>query len=62
MLALTRWSAGEGTDHHARALCCILLCLAPSALEELVTDGTVLTDSCLELASKPTERAARFFA
>ncbi|HEX7665212.1 MAG TPA: hypothetical protein VF407_11890, partial [Polyangiaceae bacterium] len=62
VLALTRWSEGEETDHHARALSCVLLCLAPSGMEQIVTDGIVLLGSVLELGAEPTALAARFFA
>lgn len=62
VLALTRWSTGETADHLARALCCTLLCLAPSDFDELVTNGPILAESCLALGAEATHRAELFFA
>lgn len=62
VLALTRWSTGERTDHLARALCCTLLCLSPSDFDELVTNGAILAESCLALGAEAIEGAERLFA
>lgn len=62
VLALTRWSSGEGVNHGERALCSLLLCLAPSDMDEFAVNGVILAESCLALG--PTVRALgeRFFA
>jgi hypothetical protein len=62
VLALCRWSSGERVNHLERAFCCVLLCLAPSGLEELVTNGPILAESCLELGPEPTALAQQLFA
>jgi hypothetical protein len=62
VLALRRWSTGEGVNHRERALCCVILCLAPSDLDELVTNGPILAESCLALGAEATDLAERFFA
>jgi hypothetical protein len=62
VLALTRWSEGERTDHVARGLSCVLLCIAPQDLDELITNGPILLDSCLALGAEATVLAAPFFA
>jgi hypothetical protein len=62
VLALTRWSVGEEVDHVERALSCTLLCLAPRDLDELVTNGPILAESCLALGNEPSHLAERFFA
>lgn len=51
VLALTRWSEGEQTDHLQRALACALLCIVPDANgdDALLTSGVILLDSCLAL-------------
>ena len=62
VLALTRWSSGESVHHGERALCSLLLCLAPSDMDEFAVNGVILAESCLALG--PTARALgeRFFA
>ncbi len=62
VLALTRWSSGEHVRHLERALSCTLLCLVPSDLDELVTNGPILAESCLELGPDVSHLAERFFA
>ncbi len=62
VLALTRWSEGEQVNHLERALCCALLCIAPSAADELVTNGPILAESCLALGAEARGRAELFFA
>ncbi|MFV8751505.1 hypothetical protein ACNOYE_13250 [Nannocystaceae bacterium ST9] len=49
VLALTRWSQGEQTDHLERALACALLCIVPGDADELATSGAILLESCLAL-------------
>jgi hypothetical protein len=62
VIALTRWSTGEGVDHLQRALCCVLLCLAPDDLDELVTNGPILAESCMALGAEASRLAELFFA
>lgn len=62
VLALTRWSSGESVQHLERALCCVLLCLAPQEMDELVTNGPILAESCLALGADATHLAEQFFA
>jgi hypothetical protein len=62
VLALTRWSEGRNVDHLARGFSCLLLCLAPDASDELVTNGPILAQSCLALGEEARERAEQFFA
>lgn len=62
VLALTRWSTGERVDHLARAFCCVLLCLSPSDMDELVTNGPILAESCLALGPEATDLAGKLFA
>lgn len=62
VLALTRWSDGEGVNHLERALCCTLLCVAPWDLDELVTNGPILAESCLVLGAEASHLAELFFA
>jgi hypothetical protein len=62
VLALTRWSTGQGVNHFERALSCVILCLAPGELDELVTDGPILAESCLGLGVEATHLGERFFA
>ncbi len=62
VLALTRWSVGEKTDHLQRAFSCVLLCLSPSDFDELVTNGPILAESCLALGPDARAHAERFFA
>jgi len=61
-LALTRWSSGETTHHLERALCCTLLCICLGNMEELVTNGPILAESCLILGPQVSDLAERFFA
>src|SRR5262249_50294634 len=61
VLELTRWSAGEDTEHLDRALSCVLLCLAPSD-SDLLTNGAILAESCLALGPHPAQLAEEFFA
>ncbi len=62
VLALTRWSSGETVNHVERALCALLLCLAPSSMDEFGTNGVILAESCLALGAEATRLGARFFA
>ena len=62
VLALTRWSEGERVNHRERALCCTLLTLAGGDLEELVTNGPILVESCLALGSEACALAESFLA
>ena len=62
VLALTRWSTGENVDHLARALSCTLLCLPPDNMDDLVTNGAILAESCLALGPEASHLAERFFA
>ncbi|MEJ7727651.1 MAG: hypothetical protein WKG00_00380 [Polyangiaceae bacterium] len=62
VLALARWASGESVEHLERALCCTLLCLAPDDMDELVTNGAILAESCLALGPEPSQLAERFFA
>jgi len=62
VLELTRWSTGATTDHLARALSCVILCLSTRDAEELATNGSILLESCLALGTDVTAEAARFFA
>ncbi len=62
VVALTRWSSGENVNHLERALCCTLLCLAPAGLDELVTDGPILAESCRALGVEASHLAELFFA
>lgn len=62
VLALTRWSTGEQTDHLQRALSCVILCIAPGELDELTTNGAILAESCLALGGNAPELAEQFFA
>ena len=48
VIELTRWSSGEGVDHVARLLCCVLLCLA-SPGSEMLQNGPILVESSLAL-------------
>lgn len=57
VLALTRWQEGEHTDHLARAFACVVLCLVPSGLDELATNGVILADSAIALGGDVTEHA-----
>lgn len=62
VLALSRWASGERVDHLERALCATLLCLAPGSMEELVTNGPILAESCLALGPEASRLAELFFA
>ncbi len=62
VLALTRWSSGETVNHVERALCCTLLTLAGGDLEELVTNGPILVESCLALGSEACALAESLLA
>jgi hypothetical protein len=62
VLALTRWSSGEGVRHLDRALCCVLLCMAPGDFDEIVTDGIILLESCWALGVEAGHLAELFFA
>jgi hypothetical protein len=62
VLALSRWSEGDGVDHLARALCCTLLCLSSDGSDELVTNGVILAESCLALGDEAIDLVERFFA
>ena len=62
VLELTRWSDGEGTDHRARALCCVLLCMAAQDDPAPETSGIILVESCLALGPEVTRLAELFFA
>ncbi len=62
VLALTRWSSGQSVHHRERALCALLLCLAPSSMDEFETNGVILAESCLALGAEATQLGARFFA
>ena len=62
VLALTRWSTGEDVDHVARALCCAILCIAPDNMNDLVTNGPILAESCLALGAEATRLVELFFA
>jgi len=62
VLALTRWSSGEGVHHLERALCCVLLCFSPDSMDEFLTNAPILADSCLALGPAAIEHAERFFA
>jgi hypothetical protein len=62
VLALSRWSSGEKVNHRERALCCTLLTLAGGDLEELVTNGPILVESCLALGREACALAESFLA
>jgi hypothetical protein len=62
VLALSRWSDGETVNHLERALCCTLLTLAGGDMEELVTNGPILVESCLALGSEACALAESFLA
>jgi hypothetical protein len=61
VLALTRWSSGEGVDHLARAFSCTLLCLARGDMDELVSTGPILAESCLALGPEARDLGAALF-
>ncbi len=60
VMALTRWSAGERSEHVGRALACTLLCLDvlhPDAFTEDITEALAsLVESCWKLG--PNEQRA----
>lgn len=62
VLALTRWSARPHLDHLARALSCTLLCFSSRDLDELISNGPILAESCFALGSEARECAERLFA
>jgi hypothetical protein len=62
VLALCRWEEGEGIDHLERALCAALLCLAPGDLDELITDGPILVESCLALGPEAGDGCEQLLA
>ncbi len=62
VLALTRWSSGDSTDHVARGFSALMLALVPGGLDEWVTNGPILFESCLALGPECVSEARRFFA
>jgi hypothetical protein len=61
VLALTRWQEGERTNHLERGLSTLLLCICPQGMDELVTNGVILLDSCLALGDETTALAQALF-
>jgi hypothetical protein len=60
VLALTRWSSGENVNHLERAFACTLLCMLPSEMDELVTNGPILLESCIALGAETAQHAQSF--
>lgn len=61
VLRLTRWSEGERTDHLARALACVILCLPFGDDDDLITNGPILLDSCSTLGEPLLSACIEFF-
>ncbi len=62
VLALTRWSDGNGVNHQARAFACALLVLASPESDELVDNGIRLAESAIALGPEASAHAVAFFA
>lgn len=62
VLELSRWAEGERVNHVERGLSALLLCLSPPSFGELVTNGVILAESCLELGPEVVALGERLFA
>jgi hypothetical protein len=58
VVALTRWSEGDGVDHVERALSCVLLCLAARD-DELANTGAPLVESVIALGPEAASLGER---
>ncbi len=56
VVELTRWSTGDRVDHAARAMCCVLLCLASND-DDLSSTGPILVESCIALGGEARTHA-----